>query len=146
MMKGNDLLVQGRKENGKPFDCDEIQNNAFIGATGIKSSARDLAKYLKANIYDTTYFYLAQKTTKVNSEHFTGSLAWEIYSEKGKHHVGAFGATGGYTSGIIFERNERAGIVILSNVSAFTVSKGNTIEDLCKELYGPMPFASETKK
>ena len=139
------LLVQGRKENGKPFDCDEIQNNAFIGASGIKSSARDLAKYLKANIYDTTYFYLAQKTTKVTDDHFTESLGWSTYSEKGKHHVGAFGSTGGYTSGIIFERNERVGIVILSNVSAYTASQGNTIEDLCKELYGPMPFASEIK-
>jgi CubicO group peptidase (beta-lactamase class C family) len=140
------LLVQGRDENGKPLDCYENPNNAFIGCGSIKSTAKDLVKYLRANINDTTYFYLAQKTTKVNSEHFTGSLAWETYSEKGKHHVGAFGATGGYTSGIIFERNERVGIVILSNVSAYTVSKGNTIEDLCKELYGPMPFASETKK
>ena len=139
-------LVQGRKKNGEPFNCDEIQNNAFVGATGIKSSAVDLARYLNANIYDTTYFYLAQKTTKVTNDHFTESLGWSTYNENGKHHVGAFGSTGGYTSGIIFERNERVGIVILSNVSAFTATNGNTIEDLCKELYGPMPYASGTKK
>lgn len=139
-------LIQGRKENGEPFNCDEIQDNAFIGASGIKSSARDLVKFIKANINDTTYFYLAQKTTKVNDEYFTGSLAWETYSEKGKHHVGAFGSTGGFTSGIIFERNERVGIVVLSNVSAFLSYHGNTIEDLCKELYGPLPFISGTKK
>ncbi len=90
--------------------------------------------------YDTTYFYLAQKTIRVTDEHFTGSLGWETYNEKGKHHTGAFGSTGGYTAGIIFERNERVGIVVLSNVSAYTAPKGSSIEDLCKELYGPLPF------
>ena len=133
-------LVQGRDENGQPINCDEALNNAFIGASGIKSSARDLVKFLKANIYDTTYFYLAQKTIRVTDEHFTGSLGWETYNEKGKHHTGAFGSTGGYTAGIIFERNKRVGIVVLSNVSAYTAPKGNSIEDLCKELYGPLPF------
>ena len=112
-------MVQGRDENGVPINCGEIKNNAFIGATGIKSSARDLVKFLKANINDTTYFYLAQKTTRVTDEHFTESLGWETYSENGKHHVGAFGSTGGYTSGIIFERNERVGVVVLTNVSAY---------------------------
>ncbi len=140
------LLVQGRDEFGNPIPPSSVINNASIGATGIKSSTRDLAKFIKANIYDTTYFYLAQKTTHVTDEHFTGSLAWETYNEKGKHHVGAFGATGGYTSGLIFERNERVGIVILSNVSAYTASKGNTIEDLCKELYGPLPYETEKNK
>jgi CubicO group peptidase (beta-lactamase class C family) len=140
------LLIQGRNEYGNTISCGEVNDNAFIGATGIKSSARDLAKFIKANINDTSYFYLAQKTTHITDEHFSGSLAWETYNENGKHHVGAFGSTGGYTSGLIFERNERVGIVILSNVSAYTASKGNTIEDLCKELYGPMPFVSGTKK
>ncbi len=134
------FLVQGRDEDGRPINCDEAQNNAFIGASGIKSSVKDLVKFLKANIYDTTYFYLAQKTVKVTNEHFTASLGWETYNEKGKHHVGAFGSTGGYTAGIIFERNERVGIVVLSNVSAYTAPKGSSIEDLCKELYGPLPF------
>ena len=134
------FLVQGRDEDGRPINCDEAQNNAFIGASGIKSSVKDLVKFLKANIYDTTYFYLAQKTVKVTNEHFTASLGWETYNEKGKHHVGAFGSTGGYTAGIIFERNEKVGIVVLSNVSAYTAPKGSSIEDLCKELYGPLPF------
>ena len=140
------FLVQGRDEFGKPIPNGNIINNAFIGATGIKSSAKDLAKFIKANIFDTTYFYLAQKTTKVTDEHFTGSLAWETYNEKGKHHVGAFGATGGYTSGLIFERNERVGVVVLSNVSAYLASKDSNIESLCKDLYGPLPYDTEKSK
>jgi CubicO group peptidase (beta-lactamase class C family) len=101
-------------------------------------------KYLKANINDTTYFYLAQKTTKVFDDHRTESLGWETYSENGKHHVGAFGATGGYTSGIIFERNERVSVVVLTNVSAYLASQGSYIDNLCKDIYGPLPYASKS--
>jgi CubicO group peptidase (beta-lactamase class C family) len=103
-------------------------------------------KYLKANIRDTTYFYLAQKTTKRFDEHFTGGLGWATYSDLGKHHVGAFGATGGYTSGVIFERNESVGLVVLTNVSAFLASQGNYTEGLCRALYDPLPFASKRKQ
>jgi CubicO group peptidase (beta-lactamase class C family) len=102
-------------------------------------------KYLKANMTDTTYFLLAQKTTKILDEHFTESLGWATYSDLGKHHVGAFGATGGYTSGIIFERNERVGLVVLTNVSAFLASEGGNTEGLCRALYDPLPFASGRK-
>ena len=103
-------------------------------------------KYLKANINDTTYFYLAQKTTKRFDEHFTGSLGWATYGDRGKYHVGAFGGTGGYTSGVIFERNERVGVVVLTNVSAFLASQGNYTEGLCRGLYDPLPFASRGKR
>jgi CubicO group peptidase (beta-lactamase class C family) len=119
---------------------------ALTGAGGIKSSVRDLVKYLKANMSDTTYFWLAQKTTKQFDQHLTGGLGWATYSDRGKHHVGAFGATGGYTSGVIFERNEHVGLVVLTNVSAFLDSQGNTTEGLCRGLYDPLPFASETKQ
>jgi serine-type D-Ala-D-Ala carboxypeptidase/endopeptidase len=132
-------LVRGRDEFGNPLPPDHVIDNAFIGATGIKSSAKDLAKFIKANIYDTTWFFLAQKTTKVTDQHFTGSLAWETYHENGKHHVGAFGATSGYTCGLIFERNQHVGIVVLTNVSAYLASKGSYIDNLCKDLYGPLP-------
>jgi CubicO group peptidase (beta-lactamase class C family) len=103
-------------------------------------------KYLKANMSDTTYFWLAQKTTKQFDQHLTGGLGWATYSDRGKHHVGAFGATGGYTSGVIFERNEHVGLVVLTNVSAFLDSQDNTTEGLCRGLYDPLPFASETKQ
>jgi CubicO group peptidase (beta-lactamase class C family) len=140
------LLVQGRDENGKPINCGDNQITAFVGAGGIKSTAKDLVKYLRANMNDTTYFYQAQKTTKVTDEHLTESLGWETYSEFGKHHVGAFGATGGYTSGIIFERNEHVGVVVLTNVSAYLASQGNYTYGLCRGLYDPLPFASKKGK
>jgi CubicO group peptidase (beta-lactamase class C family) len=138
-------MVRGRDPRGQPLSYDGGGCGALSGAGGIKSSARDLAKYLKANMSDTTYFYLAQKTTKRFDEHFTGSLGWVTYSNFGKHHVGAFGGTGGYTSGVIFERDDRVGLVVLTNVSAFLAAQGNYTEGLCRGLYDPLPFASRKK-
>ena len=139
-------MVRGRDQEGRPLPFGDGDCGALTGAGGIKSSVKDLAKYLKANIRDTTYFYLAQKTTKQFDEHFSGSLGWAAYSDLGKHHVGAFGGTGGYTSGVIFERNSRVGIVVLTNVSAFLASKGNYTEGLCRALYDPLLFAADRKK
>lgn len=138
-------MVRGRDPKGQVLPYDDGDCGALTGAGGINSSVKDLVKYLKANISDTTYFYLAQKTTKTFDEHFTGSLGWATYSDLGKHHVGAFGATGGYTSGVIFERNERVGVVVLTNVSAFLASQGNYTEGLCRGLYDPLPFANKKK-
>jgi CubicO group peptidase (beta-lactamase class C family) len=138
-------MVRGRDPRGQLLPYDGGDCGALTGAGGIKSSVKDLVEYLKANMFDTTYFYLAQKTTKRFNEHFTASLGWATYSDSGKNHVGAFGGTGGYTSGVIFERNERVGVVLLTNVSAFLASEGNYTEGLCRALYDPLPFASTRK-
>jgi CubicO group peptidase (beta-lactamase class C family) len=139
-------MVQGRYPNGDLLPFEDSDCGALTGCGGIKSSARDLVKYLKANITDTTYFYLAQKPTKQFDEHFSGALGWAPYSERGKHHQGAFGATPGYTSGVIFERNTHVGVVLLTNVSAYLAVKGNYTEGLCRALYDPLPFAATEKK
>ena len=140
------LMVRGRDPKGQPLPFEDGDCGALTGAGGIRSSVRDLVKYLRANMKDTTYFYLAQKTTKKFDEHFTGGLGWATYSEFGKHHVGAFGATAGFTSGVIFERNDRVGIAVLTNVSAFLASQGNYTDVLCRALYDPLPFASNKTK
>jgi len=137
------LLVRGLDEKGNPLEFDEDDITAFLGAGGIKSTAKDLVKYLRANMDDTTYFRLAQKKTIDYNEHFTGSLAWAPYNENGKSHLGAYGSTGGYTCGIIFERNDRVGVVVLTNVSPYLVSQGVNIEGLCRALYDPLPYLSK---
>lgn len=139
-------MVQGRYPNGDLFPFEDGDCGALTGCGGIKSSARDLVKYLRANMTDTTYFYLAQKPIKQFDEHFSGGLGWAPYSERGKHHQGAFGATPGYTSGVIFERNTRVGVVLLTNVSSYLAVKGNYTEGLCRALYDPLPFASGKKQ
>ena len=113
-------MVRGRDPKGQVLPYEDGECSALTGAGGIKSSVKDLVKYLKANMIDTTYFFLAQKTTKTFDEHLTGGLGWATYSDLGKHHVGAFGATGGYTSGVIFERNERVGVVCTDKCFRFS--------------------------
>lgn len=76
-------IVPGRDPRGQLLPVDTNDCGTLTGAGGIKSSARDLAKYLRANMIDTTYFYLAQKTTKRFDDHFTGGLGWGTYSVDG---------------------------------------------------------------
>jgi CubicO group peptidase (beta-lactamase class C family) len=139
-------MVQGRYPNGELLPFGDGDCGALTGCGGIKSSAKDLVKYLRANMTDTTYFYLAQKPIKRFDEHFSGALGWAPYSERGKCHQGAFGGTPGYTCGVIFERNTRVGVVVLTNVSAYLAAKGNYTEGLCRALYDPLPFAAEAKR
>jgi CubicO group peptidase (beta-lactamase class C family) len=138
-------MVQGRDPQGRPLPFGDSDCGVLVGAGGIKSSVKDLVKYLKANMTDTSYFYLAQKTTKVFDEHFTAGIGWATYNNLGKHHVSAFGGTPGYTSGVIFERNARVGIVMLTNVSAFLASKGNYTDGLCLALYEQLSAAADRK-
>ena len=139
-------MVHGRYPNGDVLILGDGDCGALTGCGGIKSSAKDLVKYLRANMADTTYFYLAQKPTKQFDEHFSGALGWAPYSERSKVHQGAFGATPGYTCGVIFERNAHVGVVVLSNVSNYLDAKGGTMEGLCRTLYDPLPFAVEKRK
>jgi len=133
-------MVRGRDEKGEPLPHFDWDSSAFIGAGAIKSSVKDMVKYIRANMYDTTYFYLAQKSTKQYTEFLTQGLGWGTFNAPDSfHHVGAFGATGGYTCGVIFERDAKVGIVVLTNVSAFLAAKGNYTEELCRWLYDPLP-------
>jgi len=140
------LMVHGRYPSGKLLPFGDGDCGVLTGCGAIKSSARDLVKYIRANVTDTTYFFLAQQPTKQFDEHFSGALGWAPYSERGKVHQGAFGATPGYTCGLIFERNTRVGVVVLTNVSAYLDAKGNGTEGLCRALYDPLPFAVMLKK
>jgi CubicO group peptidase (beta-lactamase class C family) len=139
-------MVHGRDANGDPLPFGDGDCGALTGCGGIKSSAADLAAYLRANMMDSTYFALAQKPVMRFDEHFSGALGWAPYSERGKSHQGAFGATPGFTCGVIFERNKRVGVVVLTNVSAYLAAKGNLTEGLCRALYDPLPFAAGTGK
>jgi len=139
-------MVHGRDPNGDVLPHGDGDCSALTGCGGIKSSARDLVKYLRANMSDTTYFSLAQKPTKQFDEHFSGALGWAPYSEGGKVHQGAFGATPGYTCGIIFERNERIGVIVLTNISSYLDTKGKNTETLCRALYDPLTYAVEKNK
>ena len=73
----------GRDPRGQLLPWDVGGCGALTGAGGMKSSVKDLVKYLRANMLDTTYFYLAQQTTKRFDEHFTGK-SWAGYLQRSR--------------------------------------------------------------
>jgi CubicO group peptidase (beta-lactamase class C family) len=127
-------LVPGRDAKGNIIGSDDI---GIVGAGGIKSTAEDLTKYIKACIKDTSYFRLAQQGTFDEDDHNTSCLGWGYYKYNGLRLYGAFGNTWGYSCGVIFEKTARVGFVLLSNVSA---SQGDDITKMCRELFNSARF------
>jgi len=117
--------------------------NVLVSGGGIKSTVEDLAKYLHAQMSDTTYFFLTQRPTFQYTEHNTAGLGWAWYSHKEKKFVDATGGTGGYSCIVIFERSTQTAIVLLTNVSAFLASKGDYISKLGIELHNSIFYGNE---
>ncbi len=127
------LLVPGRDPQGNVVPNWEL--NVLAGGGGIKSTAEDMAKYLRAHMTDTTYYFLNQQPTIKYTEHNGAGLGWAWYEDGSREFVSATGGTGGYSCCVIFERSTKTGIVLLTNVSAFLASKGDYISKLGIELH-----------
>ena len=134
-------LVPGRDPLGNAVQNWEL--HVLVGGGGIKSSAEDMATYLRAHLTDTTYFYMTQQPTFTYTEHNTAGLGWAWYTAGEKKFVDATGGTGGYSCCVIFERHTQTGIVLLTNVSAFLASKGDYIVKMARALYDPLVAARE---
>jgi len=134
-------LVPGRDPAGNAVPNWEL--NVLVGAGGIKSSAEDMATYLRAHLTDTRYFYLTQQPTIKYTEHNTAGLGWAWYTAGEKKFVDATGGTGGYSCCVIFERHTQTGIVLLTNVSALLASKGDYIVKMARALYDPVVASRE---
>ncbi|MEH6537981.1 MAG: serine hydrolase domain-containing protein [Psychroserpens sp.] len=126
-------LVHGLNEKGE-----EVSNwdlSILVGAGGILSTVQDLSKFIIAQ-FDESNKELALsriKTFTIN-EKFDVALGWHIRKNEDKpewywHN----GGTGGYSSSLVFNTETKNGIVILSNVTAYSENMGN-IDSLCFEL------------
>ena len=127
------MLVKGLDTQGN-----EVPNWEFsvlAGAGGIKSNVKDLAKYGIAQL-DTLNKELEltrQKTIEVNDNMNIG-LGWHIIKSKSNNKLYWHnGGTGGYTASMSIDTKSKIGVIILSNVSAYSPISGN-IDKLCFEL------------
>jgi CubicO group peptidase (beta-lactamase class C family) len=108
-------LAPGHDDNGKP-----VKNwsfDALAGAGTISSTAKDMLRYLKANMgIDpsplTGAMKLAQQPRRNMSKHERIGLAW-MTTDKGIIQHG--GATYGYRSFAGFRGDRRRGVVVLTN-------------------------------
>ena len=126
-------LVKGLKPNGKitpNWDFDVL-----AGAGAIFSTVEDLSKFALAQFdKENNELTLTQEPTfKVNDNMQIG-LGWHILKgETGRELIFHNGGTGGYTSSMGLDIENKNGIIILSNVSAFNEKMGN-IDQLLFEL------------
>ncbi len=117
-------LVKGRSPKGE-----EVSNwdyDALFGAGGIYSSVDDLLKLAQAqwNPENKEFELMRQPTFKIQDNLSIG-LGWHIIKAKsGNEYVWHNGGTGGYTSSMLVDVENKSSIVILSNLSAFHPEMG----------------------
>ena len=107
----------------------------LAGAGAILSTVEDLSKFALAQFdKENNELILTQEPTfKVNDNMQIG-LGWHILKgETGRELIWHNGGTGGYTSSMGLDIENKNGIIILSNVSAFNEKMGN-IDQLLFEL------------
>lgn len=108
----------------------------FVGAGGIRSTANDMIKYMKANMglgpngHALPFDAVQKKRRDIGGPLWVG-LGWHGFKhDKDVDLVWHNGGTGGYTSLIIFSRKHRTGLVILAN----SADPGGAIDTLGHEL------------
>lgn len=126
-------LVKGLNVNGE-----EVPNwdfDVLFGGGGILSSTSDLVKFAKAQFdLNNKELALTRKPTFTINEKVRIGLGWHILkSEKGTDLFWHNGGTGGYSSSMSVDVENKTAVVILSNLSAFSSKNGN-IDKICLEL------------
>jgi CubicO group peptidase (beta-lactamase class C family) len=131
-------LVKGLDANG------EIVSNwdfdVLLGGGGILSATEDLAKFANAqfNPKNKELALTGKPTFDINGNMKIG-LGWHILKSKnGKDLYWHNGGTGGYSSSMTVNVEEKTAVIILSNVSAFSPEMGN-IDRLCFEIMEFLP-------
>ena len=112
-------LAVGHNQAGVPVENWDIPTLAGAGA--LRSTARDMMKYLAANMgTHPTPLATAMANAQViqgpaGSPEMSIALAWHVRKKFGSEIVWHNGGTGGYHSFIGFDRTNRQGVVVLSN-------------------------------
>ena len=105
---------------------------ALAGAGGIISNVQDLSKYALAHFdKENAVLALTREVTHKENDGLHLGLGWHILKNRSTqdwffHN----GGTMGYTSSMVLEPEGQNGIIILSNVSAFSPQMGK-IDELC---------------
>lgn len=131
--KIRDKLVMGLNENGE-----EVPNwdmGVLMGAGGILSTSEDLSKFALAN-FDANNKDLALTRIPHHkaTDDFATGLAWGVIkTESDAKWYWHNGGTGGYTSSMIVDTEEKNSVIVLSNITALGAMAGEVMS-LCPEL------------
>lgn len=130
----NSNLVEGLDINGEKTSNWNL--NALVGAGGILSSVEDLSKFIIAQLNTKNKeLELTRKSTfEIPEYQMKVGLAWKIIKpDMDLTWYMHNGGTGGYSSILAFDIENKNGIIILSNVSTFN-ENGRNIDLLCLDL------------
>lgn len=127
-------LVKGLDENGKTVSNWDF--DVLFGGGGILSTTEDLAKFANAQFnLKNKELTLTRKPTFEINENMKIGLGWHILKSKnGKDLIWHNGGTGGYSSSMTVNIQDKTAVIILSNVSDIN----KNIDDLCFELINKM--------
>jgi CubicO group peptidase (beta-lactamase class C family) len=130
-------LVSGLDQNG--MKTSNWDFSVMVGAGGILSTTDDLAKFSLAQFDDSNReLKLTRIPTFEVNEQLAIGLGWHIVKTAAETELYCHnGGTGGYSSSIVLDTDQRNGVIILSNVSAFH-PESPKIEQLCFSLLGTL--------
>ena len=142
-------LAQGYEESAgklmpaKPWTWKE--SSALVGAGGLRSTARDMIRFISANA-GLTETKLAPAFADAYAEHDSGSgtehdigLAWHRRVLGDRIVIWQNGATGGFHSYCAFDPVNKYGVVVLSNSTA-------DVDDIGVHLFNPLMPLKEIVK
>ena len=123
-------LVKGLDENGKTVSNWDF--DVLFGGGGILSTTEDLAKFTYAQFNPTNMVLaLTRKPTFVINKDMKIGLGWHILKSENNQDLNWHnGGTGGYSSSIAINVEQKTAVIILSNVSNIN----EDIDDICFEL------------
>ena len=138
MKNSSNIVDKGSIVKGQDHLGNEVVNwdlNVLSGAGSIKSTAEDMVKFAVKNINGGGIYDKVHEPSFVFNQYRSMGLGWNITNieEDGIHVFYHNGGTGGYRSNITGSRKNKIGVVILSNVSAYSVP-ANNIDLLAREL------------
>ena len=139
----SDKLVVGLNPLG--FKTPNWDLASLKACGGLLSSVDDLTKFVQAQ-FDTTNLELAltRESTFVLEDSNEIGLGWFILKDKSVNNWYFHnGATGGYRSSLVFDTDNKTGIIILTNIS-MGHRKDDLIDGFCFELMKSITPASST--
>lgn len=107
------LNVDGTQAQGWDF-------GVLAGAGAILSTSSDISKFMKYQLLEDnpSSSIVMSPTYRVHDSMQIG-LGWHILQRDERKYYWHNGGTGGYTSSLILDRENKKGVVILTNISAF---------------------------
>lgn len=141
-MKSTAIFLDEEQQSRKasPYSTADVEGyewdfDAMQACAGMKSTTRDLARYIAANMYQLDVNEELKNSFELAQEiHFNGSpnigLGWRFANVGGQTVLEHDGLAGGYTSYTAFNTEKGVGVVVLCNSADGVIGLGTGIMEI----------------